>query len=162
MSDYRPNRLVAVDTNVLVFGVRKKGPKEKIQQARWLFEELDRCKAQIIVPAIVLSEYVTKVKADERAATAALIADAFQVEPFDIRDVVTAAELWDHGKATRKTGVPNSRIALRADILIIATAKNHGAMEVYSDDADFRALASKIMTARPLPSCAPNLLALIE
>jgi hypothetical protein len=48
----------------LVWGIRKDGPKEKLQRAQWLFRELEDARAQIVLPAIALAEYLTPIPAD--------------------------------------------------------------------------------------------------
>jgi predicted nucleic acid-binding protein len=85
----------------------------------------------------------------------AAISERFRIEPFDIHDVVTAAELWDDGKSGRQMGQPNTRTVLRADCLIVATAKNHGASVFYTEDDACFAMAAKIMVAKRLPTEAP-------
>jgi predicted nucleic acid-binding protein len=150
-----PNsRIVAIDTNVLVWGVRKKGPADKMLYAGYLFDELSQDEAQIIIPSIVAAEFITDIPPDARAKVIAELSVRFRIEPFDAKDAILAAELWDIGKAGRQMAQPGARTTLRADTLIVATAKNHGAKEFYSDDGDCRDLASKFMTAKPLPKMA--------
>ena len=157
MTNRRNQRVVAVDTNILVWGVRRKGPPEKIEYAGYLFKELEQEGAQIVIPSIVVCEYINIVSPSDRGKVVAAINERFRIEPFDIKDVVTAAELWDFGKAGRKMQQPNARAVLRADALIIATAKNHGATEFYTEDNDLFTMANKIMTAKRLPTMPPTL-----
>ena len=159
MSAPQSNRIVAVDCMTLIWGIRK-GPKpaDKIERASLLFEQLEVDKATVIVPSVVLAEFLVAVPAEQRAQTAAAMGERFRVEPFDLHDAVLAAELWSEGKSHRQMGKPNARIALRADTLIIATARNHGAQEFFTDDDDCFRLANTVMTARRLPTVPPYLI----
>jgi len=149
-------RVVAIDCMTLIWGVRKKGPPEKIKHAAILFDQLDNEDATIILPSIVVAEYLTAVpgKDHERTITAM---KRFQIEPFDVRDASLAARLWNEGKTKRQMGTQGARIALRADSLIIATAKNRGAQEFFTEDSDCLKMAAKIMTASRLPTMSPFL-----
>jgi predicted nucleic acid-binding protein len=149
--------VVAIDSMTLVWGIRKTGAaKEKIEHAGYLFMALDKEESQIIIPSIVLAEYLTPIRDDEqRARTAAAIGDRFFVVPFDAKDALLAARLFNDGKTNRQRKKPNVRAVLRADSMIVATAKNHGARVFYTDDNDCRSMASKIMVAKPLPTM-PN------
>jgi len=149
--------MVAVDTNTLHWAVRKQGSSDKITHARYLFQELERDKAQIIVPSIVVAEYIIPVPPNLRSPVVAKLGQRFIIEPFDAKDATLAAKLWDYGKAHRNMGAQNSRTTLRADTLIVATAVNHGATEFYTDDADCLALAKTVMVAKPLPTIPPDL-----
>jgi predicted nucleic acid-binding protein len=157
VTDNGKKRVVAVDTMVLVWAIRKKGPKDKILHAGYLFKELQQAKAQVIVPSIVVAEYIAPINPQDRIKVVAAITERFRIEPFDIKDVVTAAELWDWGRAGRPMQRPGARTALRADSLIVATARNHGATEFYTEDEACFAMANRIMTAKRLPTIAPSL-----
>jgi len=152
------SRIVAIDTMTLVWGIRKDGPEDRIIHAGYLFQELERDKAQIIVPSVVVLEYVTPIQSpSDRANVIGAISDRFRIEPFDIRDVDLAAELWQKGKPKLQMNAEGARPRLRIDTLIVATAKNHGATEFYSEDDDLFRLASEIMQAKRLPTIPVNL-----
>ena len=162
-------RIVCVDTNILVWHIRKEGPPDLKQYAGYLFKQLEndkddkgRSNAQVMVTTVVLTEFVTPVKSqEERDKLIAEISKRFLIEPFDARDAALAATLWHFGKTNRdKRNAPKDgqRAILRADTMIIATAKGHGATEFYSEDADARAMAQKVgLTARALPRMGSNL-----
>ena len=158
MTEPRNQRVVAVDTMTLVWGIRRKGPKDRISHAGYLFKELEEDEAQIIVPSVVVLEFITPIRSsDERANVIAALTERFLIEPFDVRDAALAAELWNEGKSKREMKKEGARACLRADALIVATAKNHGATEFYTEDNDCFEMANKVMTAKRLPSIAPNL-----
>lgn len=151
-------RVVAVDTMVLVWALQKSGtPEEHVAHAGYLFKQLEDEKAEIVIPTVVVAEFIAPIKAEERGRVVGALNERFRIEPFDMRDVVTAAELWDAGKSGRPMKQPNARMALRADCLIVATAKNHGASVFYTEDDACFAMAAKVMEAKRLPTIAPSL-----
>jgi predicted nucleic acid-binding protein len=148
----RYTRIVAIDSMTLVWGIRKRGSKENLEHAAILFAELERDDATIIVPAVVVAEYLIPVPSEDRDNTVTAL-QRFQIEPFDVRDAVLAAKLWSDGKTRRQMASAGARICLRADTLIVATAKNRGAREFYTDDNDCFDMATRAgMAAKKLPT----------
>jgi predicted nucleic acid-binding protein len=151
-------RIVAIDTMTLIWGVRKDGPEDRIAHAGYLFRELERDKAQIIVPSIVVLEYVTAIQSPgDRANVIGAISERFCVEPFDVKDVDLAARLWQQFKPALQVDQEGARTKMRADTLIVATAKNHGATEFYTEDTDCFRMASTVMVAKRLPTIPVDL-----
>lgn len=149
--------IVGIDTHTLVWGVRQVGTANELDRAKWLFEELEIAKAQVLIPTVVIAEYLVKADKKTHASIIEAINRRFLIKPFDIECASLAAELFSTGKTTRPSGIPLGREVLRADTLIIATAKVHKAKVFYSDDANCRALANTVMEARPLPVNSPHL-----
>jgi len=153
-----PKRIVSFDSMVLIWGIRRKGPDEMIGYARNLFRELEEAEAQIVIPSIVVAEFVTPLRSQaERSRVIAALCERFLIVPFDARDAALAAELWNHGRKDREMRKPSARVCLRADSMIVASAYGHGATEFYSEDDSCRRIAKKIMTAKKLPRVAPSL-----
>ena len=165
MKSESASALVAVDTMVLVWGIRKEGTDRQRKRAKWLFEQLEEDNAQIIIPSVALSEYLTAVEPQHHADVIARLTNRFLVHPFDLRCASVAASLFRKGKAqlslrSRK----GARAYLRADCLIIATAAIYGAKIFYSGDKNCRKLASNAtkLTVRDLPTVAPTLFSDID
>jgi predicted nucleic acid-binding protein len=151
-------RIVALATMALAWGIRKKGSKENIKRARYLFNELEQDDAQIVVPSVVVAEYIAAIADQpERDQTVAEMSVRFILAPFDQRDALLAAQLWRDGKSKRELGSKGSRVCLRADVMIVATAVGHGAREFYTNDTDCLKMAKKVIDARPLPEMGANL-----
>ena len=145
---------------ILVWGIRRDGTEEQQQRARWLFESLEQQDdAQIIIPSVVLAEYLSPVKESEHANVMAEVSNRFIVAPFDVRCASLAAKLFKSGRPDRSTSGTEWRKCLRADTLIIATAKIHGAKVLYSGDRNCLSLARSVMDARDLPDQPPHLFA---
>lgn len=163
MSTKERRRIVAIDTNTLIWGVRKKGPAESVKRAKWLFEQLQKENALITVSAVAMSEFLIPVEPDKRQATATSITRYFNITPFDVRCVNLAASLFVDGKVLRKMGEEDARKCLKADTMIVACAKVAQAEVIYTHDAGCRTLAKKIgLRAEDLPDMGTHLFAEIE
>ena len=159
MSSKRSARLVAIDSQILVWGIRKEGNEEQKKRTGWLFQELDESKAQVIVPAVALSEYLTKVQPNEQRDVIATLAARFIIAPFDVECAALAAQLFSQGRGIVKGKTRGGRSTLRADALIIATAAVHGAEAFYSGDAICRKMASLVprLEVLDVPKQPPDL-----
>ncbi len=147
----------------LVWGIRKKGQADKVEHAKYLFAQLEEEEAQIIIPSVVIAEFVIPFKTrKEREDVIARMRNRFLIAPFDARDAALAAELWLAGKSGRQMKKDNARVCLRADSLIIASARNHGARVFYTDDEDCFNMAKTVMEAKKLPTIPPDLFACTE
>lgn len=157
-------RIVAVDTMILVWGIREARLPERDQstphkQAKWLFQGLDSEQSQVIIPAVALAEYLTPIHEKDHAENVATLSKRFLIQPFDVNCASLAARLFQVGKSVRPMKSPAARKCLRADCLIVATAHVHGATAFYSADGDCRKLAQKLSgwTVQGLPDIAPSL-----
>jgi len=150
--------IVSFDSMTLVWGIRKKGSPEAVQRAKYLFAQLESEEAQIILPSIVIAEFVTPLPSPrEREEVVAAMRERFLIAPFDAKDAIRAAKLWNDGKDRRQMRKHGARVCLRADALIVATACNHGARVFYTEDKDCFRMAETVMVAKHLPTIAPHL-----
>ena len=142
----------------LVWGMRRKGDPDKVKHAKYLFQGLNKQKAQIIVPSIVVAEFVTPLATTkQREEMIIRLQKRFLLAPFDANDAAIAAELWNDGKKSREMKQSGARVRLKADAMIVATAYGHGAQVFYTDDDDCFNMAQKIMRARKLPTISTYL-----
>lgn len=150
--------IVAVDTMTLIWGIRHDGPDTQCKRARWLFRKLDDEGAQVVIPSVSLSEYLVPLDPAKRSAVATQMSERFIVAPFDLPSSVLAATLFVEERGARKGNEPNARKVLRADCLIVATAKVHGATRFFSEDKECRSIANRAgLEGRALPD-APEYL----
>ena len=82
----------------------------------------------------------------------------FEMPPFDLKSAALAAKLW-----LAHRGLPEheriERSVLKADVLIVATAKAFGATRYYSNDAGSRRLAEQAgLVACDIPERSPYLI----
>ena len=89
--------------------------------------------------------------------TTAWIGKDYHIKPFDLACTSDAATLFNLGKQMRVGDDPGGRAILKADTIIIATAKVYGATTFYSGDKPCRELAKKVMNAVDLPDPRPPL-----
>ena len=159
MSKAKSQSLVAIDSMILVWGIRKEGPEDRLERAKWLFAKLDHDQSQIVVPSIVIAEYLSHVDVRKHAETIELMNNRFIISPFDVRAASLAADLFRQGLEERgDKGSPDGRKCLRADSLIVATARSQGVSVFYSHDKHCRTMATRArMEAFDLPTTADNL-----
>lgn len=151
--------LAAIDTAALIWGVRQKGEPDKLERGQWLFRELEDINARIIVPSVVVAEYLVPVDSERRKSVVASLSERFIIHSFDVHCAVIAAELHGLGDAQRPKGTEDRRKCLKADCMIIATAFAHKADRFYSHDKDCRNFAETLSgwEVRDLPPHAPTL-----
>lgn len=159
MSKQASQRIVALDTMTLIWGMRKKGDAAGVKHAKYLFQTLEQEEdTQIVVPSVVIAEFVTPLKSNaERTEVVARMRERFLIAPFDAQDAILAADLWNRGKTSRQMKRQGARVCLRADAFIVATAYNHGEQVFYTDDEDCFKMANRIMKAKHLPRVPPTL-----
>lgn len=157
MKQFQP--IVALDSNILMWGIRKKGDPNKVRYARYLFQGLQEENAQIILPSVAVAEFLIPFKlSKEREAVIAEMRKRFIIAPFDARAAAISVELWHDGKKSREKKQPGARAYLRADSMIVATAYSHGAQVFYTDDVDCANMARKrIPQVRGLPRIGQHL-----
>src|SRR5262245_33708679 len=153
---------VALDTMTLIWGIQCGGnPKQpdlrEMQcRAHILIEILRDSKDRVIIPCIAVAELLLGVESKDHDTFVAALQKNFFCPPFDIRASEIAAKLHlDHkhipveDKQTRKV--------IRADIMILATAKAAGATTVYSHDARCRRMAGLVgIAGKDLPDRHPD------
>jgi hypothetical protein len=119
------------------------------RRARILFHELQE--HTIILPTIAISEILIPVPAMKRGQVLATLAESFVCPAFDQHAASIAADIWSRHKNIPDNLQYDNRPLLRADAMIVASAKAAGATEFYSNDDKCRALADLVMTGRSLP-----------
>lgn len=158
---------VAVDTQALIWGGIRRGipgigglspaDAEKEKRSRFLMHDLDEAKAQIVIPSIVVAELLLPIDPQHHGTFLAVMTQRFRCPPFDLPATSLAASLWQYGHSL-PAQEQGKRTVLKADVMIVATAKVHGVRFFYSDDQSCRKLAERAgLVARPLPTHSLNL-----
>lgn len=105
----------------------------------------------------MVAELLVKVELARHGDFIAALQERFFCPPFDLRCSSLAAELWQFHAGLSKAD-RLERNVLKADVMIIATAKVAGASVFYSHDGRCRKLAEKTrMRAEDLPSHHPDM-----
>jgi predicted nucleic acid-binding protein len=152
--------LICADNHLLIWGVRNvatTGQEVMIAKAVRYISFVDEQKDDILVPSVVLAEFLAGVPEERSAAVLAVMEKRFKIAPFDTPAAVIAARIWRKVKSEnasllddlRQDGV--SRIKIKADIQIIATAVARKADRIISHDAGLQKLAEGWIEAVPIP-----------
>ena len=154
--------LVAIDTNVLIWVTRGVArttrlhdphTRELERRAKILVGQLNDAKATVVVPTIVVAEFLSVPDVGLRHIFDVFAQQGtFLCPSFDLPASEFAAGMWRKHKTKPRAADPQPRPVLRVDIMIVATAKIAGAQYFYTADSRCRELANLAgMTARDLP-----------
>jgi predicted nucleic acid-binding protein len=158
--------IVALDTNILIWGIKSKhsrrgNPRQPNlvdlqRRSAILLDILDQNKDRIVIPTITVAELLIGVKPAAHVEFITELQERFFCPSFDIRACAVAADLWLRHKELPKSE-QLQRAILSSDVKIIATAKVAGAEVIYSHEPKFRRLASTIIRAEDLPVRHPDM-----
>jgi hypothetical protein len=124
--------------------------------------DLEEKGEKIIIPAVAIAELLIPIDSHRHGEFIATPTDRFFCPPFDLRAAALAAKLWQWHRAL-PAGEQIHRSVLKADVLIVASAKVAGASVFYSHDAKSRNLAVQAgMKALDLPTHSENLITNVE
>ena len=152
--------LIVIDTQILIWAVKREatpGQEPMIEKAARYLEYLDRCKDKIIIPSVVVSEFLANVPEEREAAVLQTLSERFMIMPFDTLAAVHAARVW------RKNSEGNPSITqqlkanditkakIKADIQIVATALARKAVRITSHDEWLVKSAQGHIEAGPMP-----------
>jgi hypothetical protein len=127
-------------------------------RAKLLFERLDPEKDTVIVPMVVLSEILVPLSEAERLAVVGKLLEIFTICPFDLPAAMIAADLVAQHNKLPADQQYNERQVMRADTMVVASAKASGATDFYCHDKKCRGLAALVMTAHDLPTGGETML----
>lgn len=159
--------LISFDTMILIWATEsgnKKSMRKSAQdipdlqrRSRFLLDYIHEENHDVILPTIVASEYLRGVKPKRRNDALATLHELYTIAPFDSPAAAIAADLFDRAKP-----LPNndsqSRTCMKADLMIVATAKAMKVARIYSHDANTRKLANLAgLEGLDLPLKGPNL-----
>lgn len=158
---------VCLDNHILIWGVRgvsTPGQEQQIEQARQLFEDLDQSDARVMIPSVVVAEFLAGVPKPQHGNLLDVLNRRFQIPPFDTRTAALAAELWreaaernPHLKDLVKEVFPGTEKAkIKADIMILATALARNAEILYTHDGPLAKVAEGRIDVRQLPPLRPK------
>jgi len=161
------SEIVSIDTEILIWGIQKKGnPEEerrvKVPKAEYFFNEfIHENKHTLVIPTIVVGEYLCKLTKNQEEVFSQFLENCLVVD-FDYKAARIAAEIMSKIKGIRDelTGI---RRCITADCKIVATAKAAGASAIYTEHDDIIKLARLInYPTRRLPDIPPENLTLFH
>jgi predicted nucleic acid-binding protein len=156
------NLRVALDTQTVIYalGHGEATPDEELRELRRrahiLLGELNSDGAEVLLPSVVVGELLAGVAEEDQSGFLAALQGRFFMPSYDVKAAGIAADLWrSHAKFPKDE--KQERRLLKADVLVIATAKAAGATVIFSHDKNARKIASLVMTAKDLPTNSSNL-----
>ncbi len=158
--------LVCLDNHILIWGIRgiaTAGQEPMIQRAKALLDELDKDNAEILVPSVVVGEFLAGVPKVQHTELLNVLNRRFQIPPFDVRAAVVAAGLWrDFAERSptlreqlRSDFPAVEKAKLKADVQILAIALARKAEVLYTHDGALKTVASGLIAVRELPPAPP-------
>lgn len=155
--------LVCLDTSIVIWGVQrisKSTQAHEITKAKALIEQLEKEKTIIMIPSIVLGEFLLGIEVKDHMAVIRQFSRKFMLAPYDAQAAATFANIWD----VRKNDLPQlasdpdkTRQMLKADCMIVATAYARNAVCIYSHDPHIKAFAQGFIDVFELPSANTQL-----
>jgi predicted nucleic acid-binding protein len=137
-----------IDTHILIWGMPQPSrPRQgqdvqaMRQRASLLFSMLEKQDATVVIPTVVVSEFLVGIASEKRGRVLSDLSSRFRCASYDVRACDFAANLWDKARALPKAELPQDRQVLKADLMIVATAKIAGATRFFSHEASCRKLA---------------------
>ncbi len=158
---------VCLDNHILIWGIRgisTGGQEGMINRSQALFEDLDGSDADVMVPAVVVSEFLAGVPRPQHPGLLEVLNRRFQLPPFDVRTAAVAAGLWreaaernPHLREVIREAFPGTEKAkIKADMMILATALVRKADVLYTHDGQLGTIADGLIEVRELPPPRPQ------
>ncbi len=160
--------IVAIDSNILIYAGH--APKDSNKKEGDEGEEIKRLRksAKIIfyihrddtfvLPTVAIGEVLVPIEESRKPKLINELTNKFICPEFNIRAASIASSLVARNKSqpSKDRYAKRDRHILKADAMIIASAKVAGAAKFYSADSKCRKLARTIMEAPELPTSIPE------
>lgn len=143
---------------------RRKGARPTVQdidemqrRSLILLHELRESNSTIVVPTITASELLAGIEPVHHGRFLAELQDQFMLAPFDLPASSLAASLFQFAAELPKEEKP-TRMVLKADVMIVASAKTAGATQFYSHEPRVRKIVERAgMEPKDLPTQGSSL-----
>lgn len=144
--------VVCIDTHILIWGIQRfarSGQEEQKDRAHALLVQLEKEKAIIVVPSIVIGEFLFGLPIEQHPRFQDMISRRFVVVPYDLPAAMQFARIMREKKTADEIevlmGAGATRAALKADAMIIATALSVKASGIYGHDRHMRRLCESFI-----------------
>ncbi len=151
--------IVCLDTNVLIWGIKQEatpGQEHMIDRAINFFQWFENERAHIVIPAIVLAEFLMRVPVDDHAIVIDALIGAFAISPADANVASQFARIWQINKGNGVSG-ESTREKMKMDHIIVATAIANNAIKIYSNDPDLARFAAGMVEVVDIPAIPQQL-----
>jgi len=160
--DNKPPKLVVIDAQTYIWGIRKKAIPEQahmIQKCGNFLQWLEEIHSKIIIPTPVITEVTQLNTKAERKEIISIIRESFIVKSFDLRASEVCAEMTNIHMHTngdirdleeaKKIGLTKRKV--KFDSMIAAIAATSGCDVLYSHDKWLRTFCSGFVKALDIP-----------
>lgn len=158
-----PEELLCIDTNVMIWGILKKGQTEQEKQMidkASLFFERSFCEGKLFAISIItLSEIMVLIPPEDRNEILEILSQYFVILPYDFKAAEKSADIFREQFSKVKSIYHGQRGVLRPDIhilgSILAFNSNSGGKYDYilliTEDKPFRKLADHYIRVQGIP-----------
>ncbi len=140
---------ITVDTNILIWGVRgicTPGQEDRIVLCKRLFEWFVERHERVVLTADCVEEYLTKSPIDQIAEELESLRERFIILDYNPACWMKAAQIRGHAnfvKKVKELSPESTRVSIKSDVRIVATALAHKIEKIYTDDKGVRAIAKR-------------------
>jgi predicted nucleic acid-binding protein len=126
--------------------------KELRLRSKILLFSLAESKATVFLPTVAIAELLVPVPESQKGVLIAQLGERFVIPPFDLRAAAIASDLEAKYRNLSQAPRYEQRNVLKADAMIIASAKAAGAVEFFTSDQRCRTMANLVMDGKDLPA----------
>nr|VFK60538.1 MAG: PIN domain [Candidatus Kentron sp. TUN]VFK69972.1 MAG: PIN domain [Candidatus Kentron sp. TUN] len=132
------------------------GQLDMIQRTKGFFSDCEEQKTIIMVPFVVVGEFLTGFPENEHALIIKSLHDSFIISPYDLQASLIFASLFSKKTKSReinqiKIDHQSTRAELKADSMIVATAIAKKAEILYSHDQALKKFAQNHIQVSEIP-----------
>jgi predicted nucleic acid-binding protein len=142
--------LVAVDNQIMVWSTLKKctaGQEDMLARAAAFVDQMNQDRVRILVPSVVIAEFLVNVPAQRHDDVLSAINARFQVGIFDLSAAKMAADIMRRYIFDRRGQYPEglqpeqwTKPVIKFDCQVLATAITRGASALYTHDKGLLAM----------------------
>ena len=146
----------AIDTSILIWGVKRQSPPDRPDIVDRCIALLDMLKSKhsvIMVPSIVVAEYLADFPPDKQEEQRRIFGRHFFVALFDAGAAAIVGQIYSKKNMQEAQSTGNAcRQCVKADLNIIATTITHHASRIYTDNTKhFKILACGRIIVEGIP-----------
>lgn len=147
--------IVCLDTQILIWAIKEEaepGQTEMISKAKALIERLDKGNKKILLPALVIGEFLIRIPIETHQTIINLLERDFMIAHYDVKAASFYARIWrekqDQGLLEELKRSGKTRQELKTDRMIVATALANDAESIYSHDKGLEAFGKGYIDIR--------------
>jgi predicted nucleic acid-binding protein len=134
--------VIAIDTNILIYGIQHSDGEGV--HVRALFDAIRKSHAPMLLPAIVVAEYLVKFDVVDHPKQLAVLGQLGVVMPFDAKCASIAARIMQRKVGWKGEQGREVKRTIDADVKVLATAIAHGAHRLFTRDDDILRLRAMV------------------